>query len=156
MMIIRVISTIHSVKMVGFDFGKTATIDNNLSDQSIAGVNISQPILSLNFHNVSFQRCDLSGTTFTDCQFHNCEFHKMILGDVVFYKCNLSGSKFYHATWNSLVFIDCDLSGVELKDFDEPSSNPFYTSLVNCNTTGTQFINYDVSRIKLIGCYQNK
>ena len=140
--------------MVGFDFGKTGTIDLDISNQSIQGMNIYQAVKGRNYDKVSFQMCDLSGTSFTECNFHECEFHKMILGDVVFNKCDLRTSKFYHATWNSLIFVDCDLRDVEIKDFDEPSSNPFFTHLINCNITGTRFVNYDLTKIKLIDCNQ--
>jgi uncharacterized protein YjbI with pentapeptide repeats len=139
--------------MSDFDFGRSAEIYRDLVKSSIQGYNIDQIVTERTLDNVTFQMCNLTGTRFINSQLIGCNFHKMILGQVAFFNCNMNTTKFYHATWDALVLVDCDLTNVEFKDFDEPAAKPFYTCLVNCNTFGTTFINYDMSRIKMIGCY---
>lgn len=139
--------------MSDFNFGVTKTIDADLTNESIQGCNISQPILNKEFTNVTFQMCNLTGSRIIFSNFWQCSFYKMILGQVVFQQCNLRGTKFYHATWNTLAFVDCNLTDVEFKDFDEPSTKPFFTLLLNCNITNTKFENYDMSQIKMIDCF---
>jgi uncharacterized protein YjbI with pentapeptide repeats len=136
--------------MSDFNFGVTKVIDSSLTNESIQGCNISQPILNKEFRNVTFQMCNFTGSRIIFSNFWKCNFHKMILGQVVFQQCNLTGTKFYHATWDTLILIDCNLTDVEFKDFDEPSSKAFTTVLLNCNTNNTKLENYDLSKIQII------
>jgi uncharacterized protein YjbI with pentapeptide repeats len=139
--------------MSNFDFGRSAEIYRDLVKSNIQGYNIDQIVNGRSLDNVAFQMCNLTGTRFINSQLIGCSFHKMILGQVAFFNCNMNATKFYHATWDALVLVDCDLTNVEFKDFDEPAAKPFYTCLINCNTFGTTFINYDMSRINMFGCY---
>jgi uncharacterized protein YjbI with pentapeptide repeats len=139
--------------MSDFDFGRSAEIYRDLVKSSIQGYNIDQIVTGRTLDNVTFQMCNLTGTRFINSQLIGCSFYKMILGQVAFFNCNMNATKFYHATWDALVLVDCDLTNVEFKDFDEPAAKPFFTFLINCNTFGTTFINYDMSRINMIGCY---
>jgi uncharacterized protein YjbI with pentapeptide repeats len=139
--------------MADFNFGVTKIIDSSLTNEFLQGFNISQPILNKEFRNVTFQMCNFTGSRIIFSNFWQCSFYKMILGQVVFQQCNFSGTKFYHATWDTLVLIDCNLTDVEFKDFYEPSSKPFTTVLLNCNTNNTKFENYDLSKIQMIDCF---
>jgi uncharacterized protein YjbI with pentapeptide repeats len=139
--------------MSDFNFGRSAEIYRDLVKSRVQGYNINQIVSGRSLDNVSFEMCNLTGTRFINSQLIGCSFYKMILGQVAFFNCNMNATKFYHATWDALVLVDCDLTNVEFKDFDEPSAKPFYTCLINCNTFGTTFINYDMSQINMIGCY---
>ncbi len=89
------------------------------------------------FDSADFSRCEMRGSTFTDCLFNNCRFNSSQLVEVTFKRCRFYlnedeiSCEFKFAALRDCVFDRCDLTMCLLS-----RSNLYLTRFLACQMTG--------------------